>query len=299
MAITLQQLKIFLAVSVVQNTSEVARGLKLRQSTVNFHIKSLEDSLGLALFTRVRQRWQLTAAGDLLLSYAKSLTATATEAERVMRDFHKSQYRRLSVGASETPSACLVPAMLQRFHALHPDIKLDLQALSNAEICRQVETKQVDIGFMAGPVPDDVALTTMLLSVLEIGYVVNPEQGKHLRATSLIREEFRDLPLIGYKQGSVLETICEAWANHNLDVSPDPLIIVESTKVMVDLVKLGIGAALIMKVAVTDEVARGELLYLPVVNPPTLALHAILHEGYDKPLLQDLITVAREVLPQP
>ncbi len=66
-------LKTFLEVQKTRHFGKAAENLYLTQSAVSFRIRQLEQSLGVALFTRFRNNIQLTSAGELLLPHARAV----------------------------------------------------------------------------------------------------------------------------------------------------------------------------------------------------------------------------------
>lgn len=66
-------LKTFLEVQKTRHFGKAAENLYLTQSAVSFRIRQLEQSLGVALFTRFRNNIQLTSAGELLLPHAQAV----------------------------------------------------------------------------------------------------------------------------------------------------------------------------------------------------------------------------------
>jgi DNA-binding transcriptional LysR family regulator len=79
----LQHLKTFITVATTKNFSQAGLLLGYSQSTVTYHIKTLERELGARLFDRFRftRTIILTNVGGCVYEYAKRLLALAEEAE--------------------------------------------------------------------------------------------------------------------------------------------------------------------------------------------------------------------------
>ena len=69
----------FLRVAELQNFTQAANALGYAQSTVTFHIQSLEEELGVVLFDRIGKKISLTQAGEALLHYANEMVRLETE----------------------------------------------------------------------------------------------------------------------------------------------------------------------------------------------------------------------------
>lgn len=74
---TLEQLRIFVAVAERQHVTRAAQALNLAQSAARAAIAALEARHGTKLFHRVGRGIELTEAGRLFLGEAKAALATA------------------------------------------------------------------------------------------------------------------------------------------------------------------------------------------------------------------------------
>jgi DNA-binding transcriptional LysR family regulator len=88
----LQHLKTFMTVVATMSFSRAAKDLDYSQSTVTYHIKTLERELGARLFDRFRfaQKIVLTDVGGRTYQYAKRLLALAEEAKVAAQPQSKS-----------------------------------------------------------------------------------------------------------------------------------------------------------------------------------------------------------------
>jgi DNA-binding transcriptional LysR family regulator len=92
----LQKLETFRMVAVTSNFSRAAAQLGYHQSTVTFHIKSLERELGVRLFERHRfsRTISMTDVGRHTFEYAERLLALATEAKAKAVSFARKRSPR-------------------------------------------------------------------------------------------------------------------------------------------------------------------------------------------------------------
>lgn len=89
-------LKTFLEVQKTRHFGKAAEHLYLTQSAVSFRIRQLEQSLGVALFSRHRNNIQLTEAGELLLPHAQAVIS-ALQAAKTQLQQQSSLPQRLTV----------------------------------------------------------------------------------------------------------------------------------------------------------------------------------------------------------
>ena len=99
---TLQQLRVFVAVAERQHVTRAAEALQLAQSVVSAAIASLEARHGIKLFQRVGRGIGLTGAGTLFLAEARAVLARVAAAERVLAELADLTRGTLSVQASQT-----------------------------------------------------------------------------------------------------------------------------------------------------------------------------------------------------
>lgn len=81
-----KQLHYFWRVAKVGSIARAAEQLRLAPQTISSQIGTLEESLGTELFHRVGRRLELTAAGQLALSYADDIFQIGRELEETVRN---------------------------------------------------------------------------------------------------------------------------------------------------------------------------------------------------------------------
>ena len=86
MFMTLEQLRVFVAVAERQHVTRAAEALNTAQSAVSASIAALEGRHGAKLFNRVGRGIELTEAGALFLVEARAVLARAEFAELVLSE---------------------------------------------------------------------------------------------------------------------------------------------------------------------------------------------------------------------
>lgn len=293
MEFTLQQLQVFLAVVELHSTNEAARAMKLSQSTVSFHLRSLEDALGMKLFSTNQQRRELTEVGSELLHYARRLTATAAEAERVLTDYQRHRQRQLIVAASHVPATYIVPIVIQRFYETHPDVHVTVELMASPEVRNRVVNQQVDVGFIIDAQPTSSPIASIPVWQDEIGCVFSPNTGLQWLKPPITADQLSAVPLIGHAELSSTAQVCRDWAQLQ-GTALETITTLGSIDMMKTAVKLGMGAALLSRLMVFKEVETGELLYAPLANPPRRQLQLIYCENPERRWLNEFIQVVRQ-----
>src|ERR1700676_4419146 len=83
---TLEQLRVFVAVAERQHVTRAAEALNLAQSAVSSAIAGLEARHEVKLFNRVGRGIELTQAGTLFLAEARAVLARAESTELVLSE---------------------------------------------------------------------------------------------------------------------------------------------------------------------------------------------------------------------
>ena len=129
---TLEQLRIFVAVAEHEHVTQAARDLNLTQSATSAAIAALEGRYETKLFDRIGRRIALTEAGRMFLIEAKAVLQRAGAAETMLADFAGLKRGALSLAASQTVGNYWLPRLLHRYRSRYPGIALSL-SLGNTE----------------------------------------------------------------------------------------------------------------------------------------------------------------------
>ena len=157
---TLEQLRIFVAVAERQHVTQAARALNLAQSAASHAIASLESQHATKLFDRVGRRIELTEAGTVFLAEAKAVLARAEAAELALSEFGGLKRGTLSVQASQTIAGYWLPRHLVAFRRAHPQIQMRLTIGNTVQAAAAVENGAAEIGFIEGAVESESFIVT-------------------------------------------------------------------------------------------------------------------------------------------
>lgn len=171
---TLEQLRIFVAVAERQHVTRAAAALNLAQSAASAAISALEAAHDTRLFDRVGRGIVLTEAGRAFLIEARAVLARAEAAERVLAGFGALERGSLVVHASQTIASYWLPRHLVSFRNAHPQIALSLHVGNTADVAAAVEERIAEIGFVEGAV-DNAALLAEPIARDQLVVVVAPE----------------------------------------------------------------------------------------------------------------------------
>jgi DNA-binding transcriptional LysR family regulator len=148
--VTLDQLRIFVAVAERQHITQAARALNLAQSAVSHAIAALETRYDTKLFDRIGRHIELTQVGHVLLTEARAVLARAKLAELALDDLGTVKRGRLSLQASQTIASYWLPRHLVAFRRAYPQIEIRLAIGNTAQAVAAVESGAAELAFVEG-----------------------------------------------------------------------------------------------------------------------------------------------------
>ncbi|RUS46571.1 LysR family transcriptional regulator [Cohnella sp. AR92] len=252
-----QQLRVFEKTAACRTITEAAAELGLKQPTVSFHLKKLEETFGVELFRKQAGRLTLTLAGEGLLPYARKISTLVEEAEQLMRDYKEQGRGKLRIGASYTPATYFLPAYLAEFQELYPQTLPLLTVKQAGEVLGMLAGYEIDVAVVSLPDEPVPGLNVVRLASDELKLVLSP---RHPLATrrSLTVEELRMEPFLVHEPGSTSRELAERWARNN-GLRWNIRMELGSIETIKESVKHGIGIGILPYRSVIKESSEGLL----------------------------------------
>ncbi len=151
---TLEQLRIFVAVAEREHVTRAARDLNLTQSATSAAVAALEARYATKLFDRVGRRIALTDAGRAFLVEAKAVLARSAAAELVLADLAGLKRGALHLAASQTVGNYWLPKHIQAFRAAYPGLTIELTMGNTETVAAMVREGTANLGFVEGEIDD-------------------------------------------------------------------------------------------------------------------------------------------------
>jgi DNA-binding transcriptional LysR family regulator len=136
--IDLMRLKAFVYAAESLSFSEAARQLHVTQPTISHHIKALEKTIGVELFTRSGNTLKLTEAGRLLLPFAHKLIHQAIEVQELMSSLQEDIVGDLRIACSSTVGKYTLPLLAARFCRRFPGINISIMSCRPVNVIPQL-----------------------------------------------------------------------------------------------------------------------------------------------------------------
>jgi DNA-binding transcriptional LysR family regulator len=263
---TLEQLRIFVAVATLEHVTQGARVLNLTQSATSAAVAALEAHYQTKLFDRVGRRIVLTATGRAFLGEAKSILARVAAAEAVLADLAGLQRGSLVLAASQTIGNYWLPVLIHRFNALHPAIALSLTIGNTEQVASQVRDGLADLGFVEGDI-DDPMLALQPVADDELVLVGPPRhplcQDEPVAAS--LKSARWVLREVGSGTRSMFEAALDGLGLHLSDL--DVALELPSNEAVRTAVEAGAGVTVVSKLVVAGALKAGTLAVADITLP--------------------------------
>lgn len=289
---TLEQLRIFIAVAEREHLTQAADALALTPSAVSASIRALEERYDTPLFHRMGRGIQLNDAGRLFLTEARATLAAARNAEMALAELAGLQRGTLSVHASQTIASYWLPPLLLAFHQQYPQIALSLTIGNTSSVAQAVREGTADLGLVEDGV-DEPELVVTPLGEDHIVVVVAPEHpwadGRALDAAALLDTEW-----IMREQGSGTRSAFEARLAA-MQIAPSQLrvaLALPSNEAVRSAVLAGPYAAVASELVVAPQLQAGLLRKAGLTLPPrpfSLLHHRQRHQSRAALALTDVV----------
>ncbi|MEU6035443.1 LysR family transcriptional regulator [Actinomadura sp. NPDC047616] len=155
---TLDDLRVFVAVCEAQSLSAVAREMSCSQSAVSQHVKRLERETGLVLLERRPRGVVPTRAGQVLRRAAAEGLAGLDAALRQLDDLRRGRGGTVRIATGATTVRHFMAAGVAVFRDRHPDVTLQFQTANSSRRCLEaVHAHDADLAWVTiGPPVDGI-----------------------------------------------------------------------------------------------------------------------------------------------
>jgi len=252
----LRTIQTFLHVAELHSFSQAAREQGYSQSAVSAQIAQLEAELGTPLLDRVGKTVRLTEAGETFLGYARTLLATAQQAQAALQPTQQVR-GRLRIALADSVCSAFLPDLLQRYHALCPQVELVLCTATADEMLQLLRTNQMDLAYT---LDRPLAQPSFVLAVDEpepICFVAPPDHPLAGREDLTLEELTRQDFLLTERGMSYRDALDQCLAARRLSLRP--CLEMGSAALLGQLVERGMGMSFLPEYIVRDALAAGRL----------------------------------------
>lgn len=262
MAITLTQLRSFLAVLRTGSVTAAAEELVVTQPSVSAAVSALSRELGVELTQRVGRSIQPSPAGEAFAPFAADVIGLLDQGGRAAREAADMTSSELRLAAVTTAGEHIVPPLIEAFSTLHPQITLNLDVGNRARVFERVRLHRSDVAIGGRPPGEGVVGERFLDNPL----VVITKPGDPLaRRRSVPIEELAERPWLLREEGSGTRTMTEEiLAANGLD---PPVLTLGSNGAIKQGARAGLGVSIQSRLTTQLELDSGLLTTIDV-SPP-------------------------------
>ncbi|WP_371422053.1 LysR substrate-binding domain-containing protein [Tardiphaga sp.] len=274
---TLEQLRIFVAVAEHEHMTRAAESLHLTQSATSAAIAALETRYATQLFHRVGRRIELTEIGRAFLIEARAVLARAAAATTVLTDMAGMTRGCLALAASQTVGNYFLPPVMARYRQHFPGIDLSLRIGNTEQVAGWVRDGEVDLGIVEGAV-DDPALATRPVGNDELVLVVG-QSHPWAQQRTIAPAQFAETHWVLREAGSGTRAIAQSVLEHS-GSAPDHIRIameLPSNEAVCAAVVAGAGASIVSRLAAAALISSGALIAIDA-ELPTRRFVQLLHK---------------------
>lgn len=285
----IDQIETFLAVGTFGGFRRAADALRVTQPAVSARIKALEQSLGVPLFDRGQGSLVLSAAGRALRPHAEQLLHVVALARQAVHELMPARGGALQIGAALSICTYLLPDVLKRFQAGHPNVMITIRSGHSKDVLEMVLKEEVEIGLARSlhhPGVETVSLGDDPL------ILVGHRAHWPARTRRVHLEEVAGRPLVLFDRGSSDWTLSHGLFRR-AGLIPNVVLEVETIEAAKKMVERGLGLAFLPNLAVAREIRRGSFVAIEIVDSEPLSRSLDVVHSRHRPPSQEALTFLR------
>lgn len=257
----LNQFKVFLVVAQTKSLSKAAKLLHLSQPAVSSKIQSMEDLLGVKLFTRTAHGVTLTEAGKIAVDYSTRFMDLEQSMTADINQLLNSN-PQLVIGSSCTSGNYALPGCISNFKETNPQANIKLDISNSMETINKLNRGEIDLAIVDGNVETSHAVH--ILDSIELVFVA--ASSDKYKKSRLSLKELKKKPFIVREKGAAVRTIMERLAADNGCSLNDFNVITEMNSLhsIKAAVLNGTGVTLLPIIAVKKDIQAGNLRIIQV-----------------------------------
>ena len=240
----IHHLKIFFEACNEKSFTKAAKKLYISQSAVSIQIKRLQ------LIERNSKNFKLTFAGKELFKMSQDVFEKISRMENEMKKILQYKKGKISIGATHNIGEPVLPRIMIEFRKNNPEIEFDLYIKNRESLVKHLKEGTVDIALMEEFFIEDKEIKVIETEEYPFVVVAGPNINSF--------EELKDIPLL--KRDTVLTNkyldLFEKIIGFNLDRR---ISINGSIETMKNLIKNGLGFAVLPYYSVYEEIVKGSL----------------------------------------
>jgi DNA-binding transcriptional LysR family regulator len=247
MALSLRQVRYFIAVADNGSVTGAAQQLSISQSTVTEAVKALEDELGVKLIERQARGVALSYKGQQFLRHATRIMAEVSDAQSALRGEEAPLAGSLHLGVTTLVAGYCLSDLLARFRRVFPAVQVSVVEDTRDYLEHLLLNGEIDVAvIIVSNLQDNVALETEMLQTSHY-HLWMPNGHRLLRSGPVSLKEMAEEALIVLSIDEVEEVTGRYW--RQAGVRPKVAFRTRSVEAVRSLVATGAGVAVLPDLA--------------------------------------------------
>ncbi len=263
MALTLKQLRYFLAAAETGQISLAAMELNISQSAITTAIQGLEIQLGVRLLDRNSQGVVPTIEGARFLNHARNITAAVEDAARLPLGEGRQVTGRLRLGTTYTVAGYFMSRHYARFRRAYPDIQIEMFELPRLAVEDGLANGSLDLAVMlVSNLSNSVGLEQEVLMRSQRRLWL-PTDHPLLSAERISLADVADQPYVMLTVDEAKDTASRYWARAGL--APKVTFATSSVEAVRSMVAGGMGVTILSDMVYRPWSLEGQRIELRTV----------------------------------
>ena len=204
----MEQLQYFKTVATMQHMTRAAEVLAISQPALSKSIASIEQQLGVPLFSREGRSIYLNRFGELFL---QSVDIILEEYERIREEFEdiiRPGSGEVSFGFIHTLGMEVVPELIAATTKQFPNMQFSLTQATSLNLLKRLEEGAIDLCLSQKIESKVIEIETVELFVEEL-YVIVPMTHPLAKQSAVKLEDVKNEPFIAIKKGNSLRHLVD------------------------------------------------------------------------------------------
>ena len=244
---------IFYTVALHKNISGAAKELYISQPAISKAISKLEQSLDVILFHRSSRGVTLTMEGELLFTQVQTAISAIRHGEEQLKKVNELGISQISIGVSITLCKYVLLPYLQQFVKDNPHIKVTITCHPTMETLRDIDNSVTDIGVVGIPsLPN--GLTYIPFREIQDTFVTTDRYLENLkiRVGNDRKAILNNATFMMLNKENISRKYVDMYLSSH-QITMDNIIEINTMDLLIELAKIDLGIACVIKDFVKDE----------------------------------------------
>lgn len=244
---------IFYTVALHKNISGAAKELYISQPAISKAISKLEQSLDVILFHRSSRGVTLTMEGELLFTQVQTAFSAIRHGEEQLKKVNELGISQISIGVSITLCKYVLLPYLQQFVKDNPHIKVTITCHPTTETLRDIDNSVTDIGVVGIPsLPN--GLTYIPFREIQDTFVTTDRYLENLkiRVGNDRKAILNNATFMMLNKENISRKYVDMYLSSH-QITMDNIIEINTMDLLIELAKIDLGIACVIKDFVKDE----------------------------------------------